>query len=694
MNYLELLNENQLKAATHIDGPCLVLAGAGSGKTRVLTARIANLMNNGVDDYNILAITFTNKAAKEMRERLETMAPGNVAFVGTFHSLGLRIIRENVAAAGLMPNFTILDSDDVLSIIKKTLKDMNYDPKQYSPAYIRNRISFIKNENLSDAELVKFFNTPPEKVALQVYESYKQKLIKNNSVDFDDLLLIPVKMFMINPEVLEKYQERFKYILIDEYQDTNEVQYRMIKLLAKKYKNLFVVGDNDQSIYGFRGANYQNILNFEKDYPNSIVILLEENYRSTKMILDAANSVIKNNTSRKDKNLRANIGDGIKTKYLRSYDEKNEITQVISEIKLLLNDGFKKENIGILYRTNAQSRIIEEQFIKASMPYKVVGSYYFYNRREIKDLISYLRLILNNHDEIALRRVINVPKRGIGPKSISDLELIATNAGITMFDALNKGKEVDFKNLILKLSKEAENLSLTELVELVLTESGIESELKNEKSLEADIRLENLMEFKSITHSFEERTGSVNLSDFLEEVSLIADISEHKEENDAVTLMTIHSAKGLEFDAVFLVGLEEGIFPHTNSFIEEGGLEEERRLCYVGITRAKKRLYLTNAKRRLLYGKETINPPSRFISEIDKNLLDIQNLSLEEPKKIDKSKYISNEDIEYNPGDIVFHDTYGTGVVIEVVKDLVSIAFNKNHGIKKLLKNYKGLKKR
>ena len=693
MMYLETLNKNQKEAVLHKDGPCLVIAGAGSGKTKVLTTRIANLIDGGISSYNILAITFTNKAAKEMRERLSLLVEDNYAFVGTFHSFGLKIIRENTEALGLSKNFTIIDSDDVTSIIKKILKDKGLDPKQYSPSYIRNRISFIKNEMLTDSEVLKFFNTPPEKIAFEVYQAYCKLLKRNNSVDFDDLLKLPVELFISRPDILDKYQEHFKYILIDEYQDTNEVQYKMTKLLAKKYQNIFIVGDPNQSIYAFRQANFRNILNFEHDYQNTKVITLDQNYRSTTTILDAANSVIKNNKERKDVNLFSERGEGVKLKYLRSYDEKHEITLITEEIKKLFELGYNRNDIAVFYRTNGQSRVVEEMFIKANIPYKVVGSYYFYARKEIKDLICYLRLILNHDDEISLRRVINVPKRGIGAKTIEDLAKKALEENTTMFNVLTSTKELEFKNLILELEKVAENSSLTELIDAILDKSGLRKELEDDKTLESELRLDNLMEFKSITATFEERTGSVNLSDFLEEVSLIADMSEHKAEDDAVTLMTIHSAKGLEFKVVFLIGMEEGIFPHSNSFIEEGGLEEERRLCYVGITRAKERLYLTNAKRRMLYGKDTMNPPSRFLTEIDSSLVETLNASIKEEKVIDKKEMYQDGEVEFAKGEVVTHTIYGRGVVIDVDDRFVSIAFAKNYGIRKLLKNHKGIKK-
>ena len=444
----------------------------------------------------------------------------------------------------------------------------------------------------------------------------------------------------------------------------------------------------------FRGANFRNILNFEKDYKNAKVIPLEENYRSTKYILDAANSVIKNNKERKEKNLWSSNGEGTKTKYLRAYDGKHEIQLVLDEIKRLLEDGYKKSDISVLYRTNAQARLVEEMFLKSSMPYKVVGSYYFYSRKEIKDLICYLRLILNNDDEISLRRVINVPKRGIGDATIAKLEAEAKEQNTSIFQVISKGKEQMFKELIIHLTEESENLTLTELIDLILEETGMRSEYVADKTLESDLRLENLEEFKSITKTFEDRTGSESLADFLEEISLIADISEHQEQEDVVTLMTIHSAKGLEFEVVFLIGMEDGIFPHQNSFCEEGGLEEERRLCYVGITRAKRRLYISNAKRRMLYGKDVINPPSRFIKEIAPDLLEIENENMMPEEKINREElYRNDEDVEFNEGDIIMHMIYGRGVIVEVKGDFITVAFAKNYGIKKLLKTHKSIKK-
>lgn len=689
MELLKKLNKEQIEAVKTIDGPVLVMAGAGSGKTKVLTTRIAYLIEEGIPSYNILAITFTNKAAAEMRDRVSNLIGDVSSFIGTFHSLGVRIIRENHDILGLPNNFTIIDSDDTNTIIKKLLKEMNLDSKQYSPSYVRNRISFIKNQMLTDGELDRLFNTPMDKVVVEVYHRYNNKLKTSASVDFDDLLLLPVNLFKERKDILEYYQDKYRYILIDEYQDTNPVQYKLSVMLSNKYKNIFVVGDMNQSIYAFRQADFRNISNFEKDFKGAKVIKLEHNYRSTNNILSAANEVIKHNTERKDLKLFSDNGDGVKIKYMRAYDEKHEIALVIDEIKHLLSEGYKNEDIAILYRTNAQSRAIEDVFLAKGIPYKVFGSYYFYNRKEIKDLISYLRLIYNPHDEISLRRVINTPKRGIGESAIAAIEERAKHQNISMFDALETRKELEFKEIIEDLIKRSESLSLTELIDEVLERSGMKKELESSKALEDEIRLENLMEVKSITASFEERTGSANLGDFLEEVSLIADISNHTEDGDVVTLMTLHSAKGLEFPVVFLVGMEEGLFPHNMSLMENN-LEEERRLCYVGITRAKERLYLTNAKRRMLYGKENMNIPSRFISEIDEKLIEKIGPK-EENKVIDKKQMYTNDNNDITEGSIISHEQYGTGVVVKCDGSLISVAFKT--GIKKLMKNHKSIKK-
>ena len=695
---LDTLNEQQKEAVTTVNGPLLVLAGAGSGKTRVLTTRVAYLLEEvGIAPEQILAITFTNKAAKEMKERIIQML-GPIGYqiqISTFHSFGLLILRENYEKLNYAKNFTILDSDDTLTVIKKIMKDMGLDPKEYNPRAIKNRISGAKNELLSPIEYERFAQTDFEEKVVKIYEKYEQKLKQNDSVDFDDLLMLPIQLFQKFPEILKSYQERFQYILVDEYQDTNEAQYILIKMISAKYRNICVVGDNDQSIYSFRGANYRNILNFEKDYKNPKVIMLEENYRSTKTILNAANDVIQNNKQRKDKNLWTNNEDGVKIRYHRALDEKDEANYVMKEIVHLIENHIKPEDIAILYRTNAQSRNMEDVLLRENIPYKVVGSFYFYNRKEIKDLISYMKLIYNQHDDVSLLRIINSPKRGIGAKTIENLTEKANEQGKSIFEVIDSGKELAFKHMIEDLIIREQNLSLTELVEEILIKSGMKQELVNEKSMEADIRLENLEEFKTITKSFEENNGIVSLEEFLMEISLVSDVEEHKNNNHVVTLMTVHSAKGLEFDYVFLIGMEEGIFPHNNSFMNPEDLEEERRLCYVAITRAKKSLWLVNARRRTIYGMESQNPPSRFIDEIDASYLD---KDIEEKKELfrffPKKETLVDKNAEYQIGDHIIHNQFGEGVVVGVDKSILTIAFPHPHGIKKLLKGHKSIQKK
>ncbi len=686
------LNERQKEAVLHKEGPCLVLAGAGSGKTRVLTERIVHLINDGVRPQNILAITFTNKAAREMRERVHNSI-GDVAdsiFIGTFHSLGLKIVRENAEVIGYNKNITILDRDDVNSLIKKFFKDLNLDSEQYPVKYILNKISFAKNEGLSPEAYEKFMKGPLDEAVIKIYKRYVSTLKRNNSVDFDDLLILPLEIFKKSDEVLEKYMEHYQYILVDEYQDTNMVQYELCKMLSSKYLNLFVVGDMDQSIYAFRFANYKNVLNFEKDYPMCKTIILDENYRSTNNILKAANSVIKNNTERKEKNLWSSNGDGEKIKYIRCEGELEEAKTVVNETKKLISSGEDAKEIAVLYRTNGQSRVIEEAFLKENIPFRIVGSYFFYNRKEIKDLISYLHLIYNKDDDVSLERVINTPKRGIGSKTIEKIRLEASIRDISMFECISSGKELEFKKLILDLMEEAKNTNLSGLVDLILDKSGMRKELEESNTLESEIRLENLEEFKSITLSFEEK-GIYNLEEFLENISLVSDMREYKEVENGVTLMTLHSAKGLEFNTVFLVGLEEGIFPHSRSYESPSELEEERRLCYVGITRAKKNLYLLNTKRRTLFGKTSMNMPSRFIDEIDEELIES---NIVKAPQIDSSKmYESGRNDDLNVGDRVVHEKYGEGVVVKIDGSLATIAFGYKEGIKQLMKNHKSLKK-
>ncbi len=695
---LDELNDRQKEAVLYNDGPLLIIAGAGAGKTKTLTTKIAFLIEEkNVSPYSILAITFTNKAAKEMKDRIH-MQIGDLAKklqVSTFHSFGLKLLRENYETLGYDKNFVIMDSDDSLTVVKKIIKDMGYDPKIYNPRAIRNKISSCKNEMMSPEAYERLAVSDYEKVVKEVYEKYNVKLQKNNSVDFDDLLLLPIELFKKHPDVLKRYQDLYKYILIDEYQDTNEAQYILTKLLSEKNRLITCVGDDSQSIYSFRGANYKNILNFEKDYKDAKTILLEENYRSTSNILDAANQVIKNNKMRKDKNLWTSRGIGEKIKYYRAYNERDEAQYVIRKIKELTNRNVEYKDIAVLYRTNAQSRVLEEEMLKENMPYRVVGSFYFYSRKEIKDLIAYLRLIHNYKDNVSLLRVINTPKRGIGLKTIENLTRKADEAGISIYEAITSGKELQFKELIERLKKVSEDLTLTELIDKVLDATGIKQELESEGTLESEVRLENLEEFKSITKSFEEREGLISLEEFLLEISLISDVEEYKDDPNRISLMTVHSVKGLEFNHVFVVGMEEGIFPHVNSLMENSEIEEERRLCYVAITRAKDDLHLINARRRTLYGNEQINPVSRFIGEINSDLLET-NAKDEIPKKEEKievGEMFREEEVDYQVGDFVYHETFGTGKVVEVTNTLVSVAFKHPHGIKKLMKNHKKLSK-
>ena len=694
---IDNLNDKQKEAVLYNDGPLLIIAGAGAGKTKTLTTKIAYLIEeNYAMPYNILAITFTNKAAKEMKDRLYTLI-GSLAKevqVSTFHSFGLKLLRENFQALGYERNFVIMDSDDSLTVVKKILKDMNYDPKSYNPRAIRNKISSCKNEMMTPQVYERYAISEYEKVVYQVYEKYEEKLRKNNSVDFDDLLLLPIKLFREHQDILERYQELYQYILIDEYQDTNEAQYILTKMISSKNRKITCVGDDSQSIYSFRGANYKNILNFEKDYKDAKTILLEENYRSTSNILDAANQVIRNNKQRKDKNLWTSRGAGEKIKYYRAFNEKDEAQYIIRKTKELVNKGVEYKDIAVLYRTNAQSRVIEEEMLKENMPYRVIGSFYFYSRKEIKDLIAYLRLIHNSKDNISLLRVINTPKRGIGLKTIENLTEIADKKGISIYEAISSGKELEFKNIIEKLKSISEELTLTELIDKVLDASGMKADLESEKSLESEIRLENLEEFKSITKSFEEREGLVSLEDFLLEISLISDVEEYKDDPNRISLMTVHSVKGLEFNHVFVVGMEEGIFPHMNSLMENSDLEEERRLCYVAITRAKDDLHLINARRRTLFGNEQINPVSRFINEINKDLLETNAEEIpKKEEKINVGEMFREDDVDYKVGDVVYHESFGTGKVVEVTNTLISVAFKYPHGIKKLMKNHKKLSK-
>ena len=695
---LDTLNEIQKEAVITTDGPILILAGPGSGKTRVITYKIAYLLENKkAKPWEILAITFTNKAAKEMKVRLEKLISEDIRSmqISTFHSFGLKIIKENYDFFNLNSSFTILDETDSISVIKKIIKDMNLDDKIYNAKSIKHKISSAKNELMDSKTYSIYAKSDIEKNIVKIYEKYEEKLIRNSSVDFDDLLMLPIKLFKKDKKALEHYQSKYKYIFIDEYQDTNEAQYKLSRMISAKYNNICVVGDESQSIYSWRGANFKNILNFEKDYENAKTILLEQNYRSTKRIIEAANSVIKNNKEKKDKHLWTDNNEGAKIKYMRCYDEKDEILNIINEIKYYKTQGISYKEMVVLYRTNAQSQSIERGFIENTIPYKVVGSYAYFNRKEIKDLVSYLRLINNNDDDVSLLRAINAPKRGIGNKTIEKLEQNANEKNISIFDAIESGKELQFKNLILDINEKMKDKSFVDLIELVLDKSGLREEYELEKTIENEAKLENLEEFKSIAKNFEDYNPGATLEEFLIEISLISDVKETKDNDEVVTLMTMHAVKGLEFDIVFVTGLEEGLFPHSNSMYDEKELEEERRIFYVAITRAKKVLYLTNARSRVLFGKIQTNMPSRFIDEINEE--DIEKL-FEENKntkeiKINKKDNFNDTDLEIKAGDHVEHNAYKEGIVISVDRGVATIAFKNGIGIKKILTTYKGLKK-
>lgn len=688
------LNDKQLEAVEHKDGPCLVLAGAGSGKTKVLTQRIINLIDSGVSPYNILAITFTNKAAKEMKNRVENELGGvtDSIFIGTFHSFGLRILRENYIDIGYTSNITILDTDDAKAIVKRILKENGYDPAKYEIRTIINKISSAKNDGISPDEYTKLFLNDLDIVIGLVYKEYTKLLKDNNSVDFDDLLLKPVELLKKNKIILEKYQERFKYILVDEYQDTNSIQYELCKLLASRYKNIFVVGDANQSIYSFRNADYRNILNFEKDYKNTNVILLEENYRSTNNILKAANSVIKNNSEGKKLNLWSSKRDGELIDYIRCEDEIKEANFVINKIKDLVSNGYKYSDIAVLYRTNAQSRVVEDAFVRNNIPHNIIGSYYFYNRKEIKDLIAYLKLIYNPCDSVSLERIINVPKRGIGAKSIENLRKKATENNVSMFDAIDSGKELEFKKMILKLQEFSLNANLSDLIEEILSTTGLRMEYEINKSLENEAKVENLNEFKTVALMFEE-SGIYDLQTFLENIVLVSDRGQYNNDGDEVSIMTLHSAKGLEFNVVFLLGMEEGLFPHNRSFDSLSNLEEERRLCYVGITRAKEKLYLLSARQRTIFGKTSGTIESRFIREINGDLINkISSVKEHEEKRMVGNMYNSSSEIK--TGDNVIHTVFGEGVVVNISGGIATIAFKKGIGVKSIAANHKYLTKK
>ena len=638
MNIFEGLNSAQTDAVKHTTGPLLIMAGAGSGKTKVLTCKVANLLAEGVAPYNILAITFTNKAAAEMRERVDKMIGENAkdVWLSTFHAFCAKFLRREIEAVeGYKKNFIIYDSSDSQTVIKACLKELNLDEKQYAPSSIQAAISNAKNalQGVRDFEQAAD-NFYAEKVA-EVYKKYQHKLRSNNALDFDDLLMFAVVILQEHEDILQKYQARFKYILVDEYQDTNGAQYLLTKLLAGRYRNLCVVGDADQSIYGWRGADIRNIMDFEKDYPEAKVIKLEQNYRSTKNILAAANSVIEHNIERKPKELWTENATGEKITHYLANDERDEaqfIANTILKQKTIFNACYG--DMAVLYRTNSQSRVLEEGFMRAGIPYTMVGGLKFYDRKEIKDILAYLRVIFNPADSVSLMRIINVPKRGIGDATVGKLNEYAIEHDMTLFDVISNPDLVGcltsrakrpleiFAEFVFKIMAIQGNLSIKDLIEKVLDESGYTKELEAEDKPENITRLENLKEFLSVAKDFEKSGEVPNLENFLSQVALVSDIDNADLEDERVTLMTLHAAKGLEFPIVFMTGMEEGLFPHSRTLMNESEIEEERRTCYVGITRARRKLYLTNAKMRMIYGKTVCYPQSRFLSELPEETME------------------------------------------------------------------------
>lgn len=729
MEVIRGLNKKQQEAVLATQGPLLILAGAGSGKTRVLTHRIAYLLEKGLTTpFNILAITFTNKAAREMKERIISMVgpAGENIWISTFHSMCVRILRRDIDRLGYSRNFTILDSSDQLSVIKQCEKELNIDVKKFDPRMILGMISSAKNELKSPQAFAREVAGPIHSVAAQVYERYQKKLKSNNSLDFDDLIGKTIELFKQEPDVLEYYQRKFQYIHVDEYQDTNAAQYTLVNMLAAHFRNLCVVGDSDQSIYSWRGADIRNILNFEKDYPDARVILLEQNYRSTKRILEAANHVIKHNAGRKEKKLWTENEEGPKIHCFTADSEHGEAYYVVKQIQQRVREGQPYRSFAVLYRTNAQSRVIEETFMKSGIPYTIIGSTKFYDRKEIKDVMAYLRLISNPDDDTSLVRIINVPKRGIGDSTVEKIQAYAAEQGLSLYQAIKEVENIglssratklvrDFAKMIGDLALMQDYLTVTELTEEVLKRSGYREELKKEGTLEAAGRLENINEFLSVTMEFENKNDDKSLIAFLTDLALIADVDmlveeegedKEKGKGNGVVLMTLHSAKGLEFPTVFLIGMEEGVFPHSRALYNDEEMEEERRLAYVGITRAEKELFLTCAMMRTLYGQTKRNFPSRFIEEIPEHLLEQEREGRQEEvmpfrtsiapreRRIHKGADLSQE---WNTGDKVNHRAWGIGTVVmkkgEGDDMELTIAFSPPTGVKRLLAKFAPIEK-
>lgn len=734
------LNPQQAEAVINTEGPMLIMAGAGSGKTKVLTCRVANLLQKGVRPYRILAITFTNKAAAEMRERVNNMSgpAAKDVWLFTFHAFCARFLRMEIdKLPGYGGNFAIYDTADSQNLIKQILKEMNLDDKRFQPSGILSRISNAKNALQDAAAFARQAGDFYEQKVADIYSRYEQKLQLNNALDFDDLLMLSIKLLQENKEVREKYQDRFDYLLVDEYQDTNHAQYLLTKFLAAKHRNICVVGDADQSIYGWRGADIQNILDFEKDYPDAKVIKLEQNYRSTQIILNAANAVIENNTGRKPKNLWTENKSGADIIYFQAVDERDEARFVIEQLQNLQRTENKKlGDMAILYRTNTQSRIFEEMLIKSGISYNMVGGLKFYERKEIKDIIAYLRVIFNPADSLSLLRIINVPKRGIGDASLAKIQAYAAANNVSLFEAVSNAAAIDglssrfvsklddLAGIIFELMNLANEAPVEDLIDRVLRDTGYLEELENERTPQAQSRIDNLHELISVAQEFAASEEENNLENFLAHVALVSDIDDTELGEDAITLMTLHSSKGLEFPVVFLVGMEEGLFPHARTLMDETEIEEERRLCYVGITRAKEKLFLSSTKMRTIYGNTVTYPPSRFLQEIPARLVKTikrqERFSALENFKQVSEKYSARPQkpastfnphsfmpqkpaaaaggtgTRFNTGDRVSHSKWGEGMVVSV-KDSpdgqeVKVAFA-GAGVRSLLTKYAVLKK-
>ena len=734
------LNPQQAEAVINTEGPMLIMAGAGSGKTKVLTCRVANLLQKGVRPYRILAITFTNKAAAEMRERVNNMSgpAAKDVWLFTFHAFCARFLRMEIdKLPGYGGNFAIYDTADSQNLIKQILKEMNLDDKRFQPSGILSRISNAKNALQDAAAFARQAGDFYEQKVADIYSRYEQKLQLNNALDFDDLLMLSIKLLQENKEVRKKYQDRFDYLLVDEYQDTNHAQYLLTKFLAAKHRNICVVGDADQSIYGWRGADIQNILDFEKDYPDAKVIKLEQNYRSTQIILDAANAVIENNTGRKPKNLWTENKSGADIIYFQAVDERDEARFVIEQLQNLQRTENKKlGDMAILYRTNTQSRIFEEMLIKSGISYNMVGGLKFYERKEIKDIIAYLRVIFNPADSLSLLRIINVPKRGIGDASLAKIQAYAAANNVSLFEAVSNAAAIDglssrfvsklddLAGIIFELMNLASEAPVEDLIDRVLRDTGYLEELENERTPQAQSRIDNLHELISVAQEFAKSEEENNLENFLAHVALVSDIDDTELGEDAITLMTLHSSKGLEFPVVFLVGMEEGLFPHARTLMDETEIEEERRLCYVGITRAKEKLFLSSTKMRTIYGNTVTYPPSRFLQEIPARLVKTikrqERFSALENFKQVSEKYSARPQkpastfnphsfmpqkpaaaaggtgTRFNTGDRVSHSKWGEGMVVSV-KDSpdgqeVKVAFA-GAGVRSLLTKYAVLKK-